>query len=391
MLELWVWSQNLLPTVAVDRDYLTGVQRSFRYAGLRAAFEAVWPWLLLLLGLIVLAVLLRIIIRPARYKLMKTGAQTITDPSRIKKLITRSIDLRSVYDLEIMDQNYREIYRGQVLGLKEPGEIEVELPTFTDLTLDFKNKDAHVAFRMEHGGKQEFYQFDSFTRGINTSLSYGRKERVVHLRMPGAIEIGQKRRFLRIEPTGGFKFKVNLLTPLADGDPLPLNGFRRLHKVEIQDLSLGGLQAQITIRSADLRVKPGQRIYAHFNLPRLDDESGELLRELFVQTEVVAIIRQTKGRRVMSSLADDQIAGPHQIRLRYTARGYIDRDKSLVFFRPATSMAFEDLSRWVQAYQRYRLRLERGTNPMPDRVENLYPRHELRVENKYPAQPPSRR
>ena len=375
----------------VDRDYLTGVQESFKGTGIVFGWEAVVLFFLFLLALILIVLLLRVIFKPGKVKFGSAREHLITDQDAVQRVVQRSVDHRSLYDLEVFHPDYKEIYRGQILGLNDNDEIDMELSSFTDPSLDFADKDVRVAFDVSRRGNKEFYQFGTVSHGIGYTTRYGRKYKAVRLAMPQIIEMSQKRQHLRVHPTGSFSFKVNLIKSVLPGDRHSLLGFRRVHKADVTDISVGGLQAVLITRTRDLKIRVGEEIIARI-APQSDGLGlEEIPGEFIIKAKVVSIWRRPTGRRVMSREMDDLTEGPHEVRLQFTARGNVDRDARLVTFRPAAPMVFEDLARWIQAYQRHEIQKKRGTLPQPEKLRNQYPRVPLDVKPRYPSEPLSRK
>ena len=388
---LWSFSSFFFiptPTADYDRDFLSGVKRGFSGDGVGIPWEMVFVFIWLLAFLIVILLLVRRWLKPAPTSFGPKKLDQITDPDEIRSILDKSIGLRTIFDMEIFDPAYTEIYKGPILGINEDDEIEVELSSFKDLTLDFKEKDVRAVFRLNHKGRNEFFEFDSISRYIGLTDISGQKEKAVRLTIPRRMSVGQKRRYMRVEPSGRFAFKVRINTTGALEKFLPLHSFRTLHEAEVVDLSLGGLQAMFLARSDEVKVRTNDEVYVHFRLPTAELGLKDIPRTFFVQARVLSVQRVPTGRRVMSRLADEQSVGPHIVRLIFTGRGGINREAMTISFRPHTPLVFDDLARWIQAYERQRIQEERGTKPRPSRVRNRYERKPPEVEPKYPPQPP---
>ncbi|MEW6261628.1 MAG: hypothetical protein AB1641_00995 [Thermodesulfobacteriota bacterium] len=350
----------------IDPTYAEGVRKGFEGSGILAGLHTLIPILLVLLGVILLLLLLRLLFRPTRIRFGRIPTEQITDPDKIRDIIKKSIDLRALYDLEVFHPDYKQIYKGQVLGLNQDGDLEMELGSYTDPNLDFQDQEARVAFGVSRRGQKEFYQFETFARGLGYTKALGLKQRVVVLSPPRTISLGQKRRYLRVSPSGQFAFKAEFLEPAMVGNRFLLNAFRRLHEVEVLDVGIGGLQAILKARSNELRIRPGQEVYLHFHLPLAGLKIQNVPEEIRARGKIISIERLATGRRVMSRIMDEQTVGPHLIRVQFTGRGYLDARKKTVLFRPVTLMGFEDLSRWVQAFQRYRIQREKAARAISE-------------------------
>lgn len=369
----------------VDTDYLKDFQNSFSGIGVKIGWDVILLFLLILIILILLAVILRMIFKPGSYGFGKVKEDSITDRKTIRDIIQRSIDLRSIYDYEIMNPAYKDVYKGQALGINENNQIEVEIGKFTDINLDFEKQNVRAAFRSVRHRKQEFFNFFSITYGMKLTADYGKKkERVVLIALPLSLGTGQKRRHLRVEPSGKQAFKVRLLASALPKDTMPLTSFKKMHEGEVNDISIGGLQCIIRCRAGEVGFYAGHHIYISFRLPVSDFESFDYNTDFLVQAEVMSVQRINTGRRVMSREADEQIVGPYKVHLRFTQKAIIDRKEKLARFRPATAILFEDLSRWIMSLQRLQIQKERDTAPKKEKIKNLYPSQPLDVEKKYP-------
>ena len=374
----------------VDTEYLRRVQNGFSALGTNISWPLLFWLLAFFLCLVLLLILLRRIFRPQRYGLGGRNPDIIDDPDEIGEIVERAVEQRAVFDLEVFDKDYKEIYKGQVLGINLRGQAEMEISSFSDPNLDFVDKEVQIVFRMSRRGKQEFYQFNTISKYVGITDIAGRREKSVRLAMPAVIEVGQKRKHLRVEPVGRFRFKVILFGSKQKGMVHSMASFYRLHEADVDNLSIGGLQLIVKSRLMDLKVKPNQEVFVHFRPPQSLMDVENLPKDFFIQARVIAVQRKVTGRRIMSRESDMMTIGPNQIRLMFTGRGRLNKAERRVYFNEATTMAFEDLSRWIQAYQRILIREERGTEARPDRIKNIYPRRPPEVESKYPSQPPKR-
>jgi hypothetical protein len=373
-----------------DPDYLRSVQKGFSGSGVIGGWEAIATILAVFLFLVLLLLMLRRwFFRPTPIHLTEPDTDSINDPWEIDDIIDRSITLRAVYDVEVINDLYKEIYKGQILGINAKDEIEVELGAFIDPNLDFQDQPVNVAFRMSRRGVQEFYQFN--TRSIATEVTnrYGQRERVLRLAIPEEVRIGQKRQYLRVEPTGQFRFAVEVLMTALPGRVIHLSALKAIHQMDINDISIGGLQAVLMARTSEVRIKSGDEAPLHFILPTKDLDVDGLDNEFFVKAKIISVMRLQTGRRVMSRLADDRTVGPHMVRVAFTNQGKLNRKEKTVHFDPAKPLAFENLAKWIQSYQRYCIQAEKGLLPQPDKVPNLYPTQKPDVECKYPPEPPA--
>ena len=141
-------------------------------------------------------------------------------------------------------------------------------------------------------------------------------------------------------------------------------------------------------RTSEVRIRGGDEVHLHFILPLKDLDVDGLDNDFFIMAKIVSVMRLQTGRRVMSRLADDRTVGPHMVRMSFTNQGKQNQKEKTVHFDEAKPLAFENLAKWIQSYQRYCIKAEKGLLPQPDKVPNLYPSQKQDVPNKYPAKPP---
>ncbi|MBU2548484.1 MAG: hypothetical protein KKB20_08760 [Proteobacteria bacterium] len=375
----------------VDKAFLHEFQRSWASLGRRLSVGDLFDFLAIFLVLIFLLLILRLWLKPRKVSFgLADEGERIEDPTQVRDIIERSIALRAVYDIEIYDRGYEEIYKCPALKINESGQILAALEVFTNPGLDFRDREARAVFRMSRRGEQEFYQFETRSDGLELSTMTGRRERVLRLEMPKVVSVGQKRRFLRLQPTGRHAIKVTFMDSLLPGTTLPLRGFETLHQAPLTDLSIGGLQTVLKIRGDRLRIRGDQDVYVRFRLESAGLHVENPPDTVIAKVKVIAVERLATGRRFMSREADKQTVGPYQVRLMFTRRGRIDKAARTVTFEPIQPASFDDLGRWIQAYQRHRIQEERDTKPQPSQVRNLYESKPLEVEPKYPPKPPRR-
>ena len=217
---LHIWAQS-------DPDYLQTVQKGFSGSGVVGGWETIATLLAVFLFLVLLLLLLRRwFFKPTPVRLTEPETDSITDPWEIDDIIDRSITLRAIYDVEVINDLYKEIYKGQILGINAKDEIEIELGAFIDPNLDFKGQMVNVAFRMSRRGVQEFYQFNTTSLSAGVTNRYGQRERVLRLAIPDVVRIGQKRKYLRVEPSGQFRFTVEVLQPTLPGRTIHLSALQ---------------------------------------------------------------------------------------------------------------------------------------------------------------------
>ncbi|MBW2092835.1 MAG: hypothetical protein JRI34_12040, partial [Deltaproteobacteria bacterium] len=343
----WInFSRFVIPEAGVDKVFLSKVQKGFYSSGFTWGIREI----ALLIGIIVVATLLfyliKLLFRLDKYSLANLNFDRIENPRRIRRIIRRSIDLRAIYDMEVYDPAYQEIYKCMPIGINRNNELEVEISSYLDPNLDFKDKKVRVAFRMSRRGKQEFYHFETMSLYLDFTVVRDLREKSIRLAIPSVLTRGQKRRFVRIEPVGAFSMNINILSPTQSGDTMPLKAFKVIGEAAVNDISIGGLNVRVTKNKKNQDFKKNDFMYIHFKLPINDLALDSALSDFFIKARV------TSFEKISST--------DNQLKLIFVERGRLNRETRSISFRPATWMSFEDLSRWMQAYQRHMLQEEKG-------------------------------
>ncbi len=370
---------GLVPSSGVDRVFLERVKGGFQSSGTTWGIQEVLLILGILVGSMVIFLILRRLIpflNLQKYQLVKTGIDRIESPRQIRRIITRSADLRAIYDMEVFDKAYLEIYNCMPIGLNKSNELEIDISAFKDINLDFRDKSVMVSFRMSRGGKKEFYQFETRSLYLDTTNIRGLKERSTRLEIPQVITRGQKRRHVRIEPRGDYSFVVSLLRPTQGEDQIPVNAFKRVCDTTINDISTGGLSTLLRDDRLAQKYHLDDLVYGYFKLPTKDLSAQNIPTNYFFKAKIISNENLTQGENLM--------------KLMFIERGRLVSESKSVFFRPLSWASFEDLSLWIQAYQRKLLQEDRGTVRRPVNVRNIYTSGPLEVQPKYPRQPLSR-
>ncbi len=370
---------DLVPSSGVDRIFLESVQGGFQSSGTTWGILEILLILGILVGSIVIFLILRKLIpflNLQEYQLAKTSLDRIENPRQIRRIITRSVDLRAIYDMEVFDKDYLEIYKCMPIGLNKSKELEIDISAFMDINLGFKNKSAMISFRMSRRGKQEFYQFETRSLYLDATDIRDLKERSIRIKIPQAITRGQKRRHVRIEPRGDYSFVVSFLRPTQGEDQIPINAFKRVCDTSISDISAGGLSTLLRDDRLIRRYHVNDLVYGYFKLPTKDLSTQNIPTNYFFKAKIIS----------------NEILGQDEsmLKLMFIERGRLVSESRSVFFRPLSWASFEDLSLWIQAYQRKLLQEDRGTVSRPVNVRNIYTSEPLGIEPKYPSQPLSR-
>lgn len=372
MLEL-NFINNLLPKLEVDRGFLHTVQTGFDSSGFTFGVGGA----AILFGLLALAVLIFYLIskylKLDEYRVADIEVDQIDNPRQIDRILRRSINLRSLYDLEVYDRNYQEIYKCLPLGFNEEGQLEVDIAAFQDINLDFVNKTVRAAFRMSRRGRQEFYQFETTSLYLGFTEILDVKEKSIRLEIPKIISRGQKRRFVRVEPQHDYAFNINIIQPTRGHGWIPLKYFKPIAEAEVLDISIGGIRAKIRSGARAIPFRINDIVHIYFKLPMMDLEVERVPKNFFIRAKIIDLERLESGER--------------DLKLMFVERGDLNMQSKSVFFHPVTWMSFEDISRWIQAYQRHILQIKRDTQARPENIGNAYAPKPLEVVPKYPSQP----
>ena len=177
--------------------------------------------------MIVVVLLLRVWLRPeVDDGFGRTGANRITDRREIINLLERSNDLRSLYEIQVDEDDYRETFKCPIFGISQDNLIEVECDSPMILGQNFNNRKLRVNFRVTSRESDEFYQFDTVSKNITRGLFCGRTVTLIRLVIPAYISKDQKRQHHRVRPLGKFAFDVDLLDPPSVGKTMPARGFK---------------------------------------------------------------------------------------------------------------------------------------------------------------------
>lgn len=387
------WRTNSIQGRALsDNRMVSSFREGFGSNGFAMYWSELLYTLLVFTVLIVAVLLLRVWLRPeVDAGFGRTGANRITDRREIINLLERSNDLRSLYEIQVDEDDYRESFKCPILGISQDNLIEVECDSPMVLGQNFNNRKLRVNFRVTSRESDEFYQFDTVSKNITRGVFCDRTVTIIRLVIPNCISKDQKRQHHRVKPLGKFGFDVDLLDPPSVGKTMRASGFKPLHEARITDISAGGMKVAFTSKGEDLKVQYGQVICARFTVPTATDqlEMPEGSKYFLARARVVGIQRGSVGKRhlrVMSREYEAVTPAPYSIKLMFIDRGTVDSETRTVTFRPAGSFVFQDLTRWVTAYQRFKVLEEKDTLRKPPEGKNLYPRVALVAKAKYPAE-----
>jgi hypothetical protein len=137
------------------------------------------------------------------------------------------------------------------------------------------------------------------------------------------------------------------------------------------DISVGGSQIKLT---SNIILRETQRFVGVMNLPTQD-----LNVDLSESTLVVLI--QLLSQEFVQQANQDGQPGYNVLRVRFLGRYLKDKIQKIWTYRGLTQTSMEDLSYWMQAYQRYQIKKKLYLLPPPD---------SHRPPNMFPSQPPKR-
>jgi hypothetical protein len=328
-------------------------------------------WLVLGLALVIGLSLLVSWLRRRRNGSLTGGWTTIAEPRRLAAVLRRAADRRAECTLEIFGARYADLYRGRAF------DADPEIGLVLDLTqapqgeiLDLPVQ-ACLIFRPAPKQAVEQYRFSSRVLALEFSGEKSRRSARVIVAWPKSLISAQRRDFLRVEPAGEYALSAALRpapeVPPADPEAAPPEA-----EASVLDISVSGIQLLI----------PGRP-----NLPDLPDLPEQPLLLVTLDLPVTGLDVELNTPRLhllLSPLYRDLVTLPGEIaapagRTRTVIRGnFVGRYS----FSPETGTwrqvgfneeAFQDLTRWIYAYQRFQLKKAKGLTPAPPPRFNLYP------------------
>lgn len=329
-------------------------------------------YILLILGVfsILLYGLHRIILF-RRSKVNQENWDIIVEPKKIKDLVDLSLVLRARYEIEVLASGYEEIYHCYPLGLNEDGEIELGLPEHKDAALDFVDKPIQGSFRLSQKDVQEAYNFQTRSKFFGSTKITGSLEKSIRMVIPEMLTRGERRRYVRIEPINEYSFEVDILRSVKTGNPVPLNSFKRIQKLHVRDISLGGMKIYEEKGGANWPVKKDEEIFLHFKLPVGNLNLNGNHNKFFVKAKIIEIDKLKNGLKI--------------VRVMFEARARLNAKDRMLHFQATNRLTFQDLASWIHAYQRYFIQMRRGTAQRPITQKSAAKPKPLVAEPKYPS------
>ncbi|UQZ88524.1 hypothetical protein C4J81_04610 [Deltaproteobacteria bacterium Smac51] len=332
-----------------------------------------------------LAVLVTILLffnwrRKKKQQNMFQGWVAITDQDRIAAILKRAVLRQARYTLEVFEKNHADIYRGLVHDSREDSHLVLELAAVPKPGANFEGApvQVHLNFRPSLMEPMEHYQFSTHSLALNYKKeSKGRVARVA-VAWPKSIISAQRRDFIRLELVGAHSMSVELFN--CDGETVKdMDSLMPAATGSVLDISLGGIQLLVP---GFLDLPPEKPFLMKIELPmkELDLTLPEAEFYFMVQPLVMDVIGLTPpgGDQPVGLLrGPDRPSDKNQartiVRGRFIGRYKYDRHDAAWNQIPFKVAAFQDLAHWINAYQRFLLKKEKGLMPMPEERVNMYP------------------
>ncbi|MGL4208491.1 MAG: hypothetical protein ACRCTY_03795 [Candidatus Adiutrix sp.] len=334
--------------------------------------EYVW-WFLALIILIALFALTYTWVRSKNKRNILSGWFSITETDEISTIFNLALSRQGSFTIEIFDAQHPSTYKGHIWAINENQDLTLELSSPPNFSLNFDNFPAqvHLNFRQSLKSPMEHYQFS--TRTIKIEYSKQGTFRVAHLSVswPKNLISAQRRDFLRLEPIGQHALNCAFF-------PVPTEPVARMDNLEelatgaILDISIGG--AQIAFGGIK-KLNETQRFLGVIELPttdlglKLPQNTFYLLMQMMTQEVVGSAL--DSGQTLSAN--SDHSAIKTIVRTKFLGRYDFSEKTNFWHYTAFTATAFQDLSHWMHAYQRFQLKKERGLLPTPHERVNLYP------------------
>lgn len=324
--------------------------------------EYLW-YFLFGLALIILVSVIVSTIRRRRFGDRFRGWISISDPTRIAAVFKRAADRQASCTLEIFDHHHSGIYRGHVYEVEADSHLLLELSRLPGQEADFDGFPAqvHLNFRPAPKEEMEHYQFSSHTQAINFQREKNWRVARVAVAWPTCVISAQRRDFLRLEPLGRHAMKVPIYRVpnefRGNTDQLEI-----LAEGGLLDISVGGLQL---LFDGAIDLVEHQKYLAVLDLPM--DELNLELKNSRLYLTFQSLSRDVINRNDAAQATQTIIRGNFIGRYRHQA------DTGLWHSVDFSPEAFQDLAHWINAYQRYMLKKERGMTANPEARVSIYP------------------
>ncbi|MDR3205340.1 MAG: hypothetical protein LBV23_11485 [Deltaproteobacteria bacterium] len=346
-------------------------------AGLNTASQvndASLKYFVLLGAIIVLSGLMALIIHFRRKKNRQTkGWSSITNSQSIWEVLSRALARQAHFTLDLYEANRTVSYKGVLSGLEDNSFLVLTLADPPPSDADFTDLPGVLHINFKAGPKEpiEHYQFATKILSLRFVKVNNWREAMLVLPLPKVITSAQRRSFLRLEPIGEHAFSCGLYT-VPEG-PIPdLSALEEVCQGDVLDISIGGAQLKLP---SNVTLKETQRFLGLITLP-----TNELNLELTDRTLVLLL--QLLSQEFVQMASDRGQISHNILRVRFLGRYMKDKVNNVWNYRGLTQMSLEDLSYWMQAYQR--LMLKKKNNLLPP------PSGSHRPPNMFPPSPPKR-
>jgi hypothetical protein len=363
---------SLIPTAVSSSDKLNELQ-----AGLSAPTaisQSDMKLIFLIVGAIVLTIAIAVSVRWRRkHSRVNKGWSSITNAQTIWEILTKAVSRQAHFSIDVYEATRTANFKGLLTGLDENSSTLIltlaEMPSaeadFTDLPGLI-----HINYRPAVKEPTEHFQFATKISGSRFVKNKEWREAQILLPIPKVVTSAQRRSFLRLEPVGQFAI-VCTLHDVPEGSIPDLSTLETFCQGDIMDISIGGAQIKL---DSSVTLRETQRFVAVMNMPTQD------LNVELSEPTLVVLIQLLSQEYVQQSTQFGQSAH-NLIRVRFLGRYLRDKVQKIWTYRGVTQTTLEDLSYWMQAYQRYTIKKNLYLLPPPD---------SHRPPNMFPSQPPKR-
>jgi hypothetical protein len=363
----------ILTAAANSADNLAQVQAGFTSSP-DIGFADVKVIVYILLALILIGAVAAVIERRRRAaRRKKMGWSSISNPQHIWEILTTAIYRQASVNIELYQANHSTIYKGTLSSLENEAYLIVTLAESPSVDMQFKDLLGvlHLNFRPSLKEPLEHYQFSTkIEDSRNVKIRSDWREWQLIFPIPKVITSAQRRSFLRLEPASPFEVYCTLYEVPEDSFP-DISGLTEVVSGKIMDLSIGG--AQILVPSI-ITLKETQRFVGILKLPT------ENLDTTITNPNQVLLI-QLMSQDFLAPGDDVENKARNILRLRFLGQYLQESLNKTWVYRSLGQLAMEDLSHWLQAYQRYQIKKRHNLLPMDS---------SLKPPNMFPSSPPKR-
>jgi hypothetical protein len=330
-------------------------------------------YIFIISGLLILTLLLAVYLRWRRKKRKSNmGWSSITNSQAIWEVLSKAVARQAHFSLDVYETTRTINFKGILNSLEEDTSIVLALSETPSIDAEINNLPGviHINYRPAVKEPVEHYQFATRITSLRFIKVNEWREGQILLPIPKVITSAQRRNFLRLEPIEQFAFSCNL-HEVPEGNIPDLNKLETVCTGNIMDISIGG--AQLKLKN-NITLRETQRFVGVMTLPTHD------LNVDLSDSTLVLLLQLLSQEYVQQSSQSGQ-NGYNVMRVRFLGRYQRDKLQHFWTYRGLTQTAFEDLSYWMQAYQRYQIK---------KRLSLLPPSDFQRPPNMFPSQPPKR-